>query len=139
MWNSNYIDTYSNAIYSFILAWRTINDGVFHGYGIDLGTSSVLSISRGGAWSFMSLQWWLWSIPVSACWQWERGPEHDWTDAREYSAVKPLKGGVIADFEITEIMLKHYIGTVGERRRLFRPRIAVCIPAEITSVEKSGN
>ncbi|HHX86857.1 MAG TPA: rod shape-determining protein MreB [Firmicutes bacterium] len=53
-------------------------------------------------------------------------------------AVKPLKAGVIADFEITEIMLKHYITMVGERRRLFRPRITVCIPAGITSVEKKA-
>ncbi len=35
-------------------------------------------------------------------------------------------------------MLKYYIAAVGERRRLFRPRIAVCIPAEITSVEKKA-
>ncbi len=53
-------------------------------------------------------------------------------------AVKPLKAGVIADFEITEVMLKHYIATLGERRRIFRPRIAVCIPAGITSVEKKA-
>lgn len=53
-------------------------------------------------------------------------------------AVKPLTAGVIADFEITEVMLKHYISSLGERRRLFRPRIAVCIPAGITSVEKKA-
>lgn len=53
-------------------------------------------------------------------------------------AIKPVQAGVVADFEVTEIMLKYVIASLGERRRLFRPRIAVCIPAGITSVEKKA-
>ena len=54
------------------------------------------------------------------------------------SAIRPLKEGVIADFEITEVMLKHFLLKVGKKRRLFRPRVVVCIPANTTSVEKKA-
>jgi rod shape-determining protein MreB and related proteins len=53
-------------------------------------------------------------------------------------AVRPLREGVIADFDITEIMLKHYIAMAGEKKRLFRPRVVVCVPAGTTSVEQKA-
>lgn len=53
-------------------------------------------------------------------------------------AIRPLREGVIADFDATEIMLKHFIFEVCKRRRLFRPRVVVCIPAGTTSVEKKA-
>jgi rod shape-determining protein MreB and related proteins len=53
-------------------------------------------------------------------------------------ATRPLRDGVIADFDITEIMLKHFILEVCKRQRLFRPRVVVCIPAGTTSVEKKA-
>lgn len=53
-------------------------------------------------------------------------------------AVCPLRDGVIADFDLTEVMLKHYIAKVGERRRFFRPRVVVCIPAGTTTVEQKA-
>jgi rod shape-determining protein MreB len=51
-------------------------------------------------------------------------------------AVKPLRDGVIADFELTERMLKHFIAKVCGRSMLFHPRIAVGVPSGITSVER---
>ncbi len=51
-------------------------------------------------------------------------------------AVRPLKDGVIADFEITEAMLRHFIREAHNRRTLVRPRIIVCVPSGITQVEK---
>jgi rod shape-determining protein MreB len=51
-------------------------------------------------------------------------------------AIRPLKDGVIADFEITETMLRHFIRKVHNRRSLIRPRIIVCVPSGITQVEK---
>jgi rod shape-determining protein MreB len=51
-------------------------------------------------------------------------------------AIRPMKDGVIADFEITEAMLRHFITTVHNRRTLVRPRIIVCVPSGITQVEK---
>jgi rod shape-determining protein MreB len=51
-------------------------------------------------------------------------------------AVRPIKDGVIADFEITEAMLRYFIERSHNRRRLVRPRIVICVPPCITSVEK---
>jgi rod shape-determining protein MreB len=52
-------------------------------------------------------------------------------------AIRPLKDGVIADFEITEAMLKYFIQKVhNHRRRLVRPRVVICVPNGITEVEK---
>jgi rod shape-determining protein MreB len=51
-------------------------------------------------------------------------------------AVRPLKDGVIADFEITETMLRHFIQTALGKRVILHPRIVVCIPYAITEVEK---
>jgi rod shape-determining protein MreB len=49
-----------------------------------------------------------------------------------------LKDGVIADFEITEIMLKHFINKVGGKKWFSRPRILICAPTNITSVEQKA-
>ncbi len=51
-------------------------------------------------------------------------------------AIRPMKDGVIADFEITEAMLRHFISKVHNSRRLVRPRVVVCVPTGITQVEK---
>ncbi len=52
-------------------------------------------------------------------------------------AIRPLKDGVIADFEITEAMLKYFIGKVhNHRKHLVRPRVVICVPNGITEVEK---
>lgn len=51
-------------------------------------------------------------------------------------AIRPMKDGVIADFETTEAMLRHFIRKVHNRRTLVRPRIIVCVPSGITQVEK---
>src|SRR5213592_4004560 len=51
-------------------------------------------------------------------------------------AVRPLKDGVIADFDVTEKMLRYFIQRVHKRRLLAKPRIVVCVPAGITGVEQ---
>jgi rod shape-determining protein MreB len=51
-------------------------------------------------------------------------------------AIRPLKDGVIADFEITEAMLRHFIQKVHNRRGVARPRVVVAVPSGITEVEK---
>lgn len=53
-------------------------------------------------------------------------------------AIRPLKDGVIADFEITEMMLKHFISKVGGKSWYSRPRILICAPTNITSVEQKA-
>lgn len=52
------------------------------------------------------------------------------------TAVRPLKDGVIADYDVTEMMLKYFIGKICGKRLLLRPRIMVCIPTGVTTVEK---
>ena len=51
-------------------------------------------------------------------------------------AVRPLRDGVIADFEVTEAMLRHFIARAHNRRTLVKPRIIICVPFGITEVEK---
>jgi rod shape-determining protein MreB len=51
-------------------------------------------------------------------------------------AVKPMKDGVIADFDVTEVMLKYFIKQAHRRNHLLSPRIVIGIPSEITQVEK---
>ncbi|MFD2615523.1 rod shape-determining protein [Paenibacillus gansuensis] len=53
-------------------------------------------------------------------------------------AIRPLRDGVIADFEITEMMLKHFINRVGGKRWYSHPRILICAPTDITSVEQKA-
>lgn len=51
-------------------------------------------------------------------------------------AIRPMRDGVIADFEVTEAMLRHFIHKVHNRRSFVRPRIIVAVPSGITQVEK---
>ncbi|MCK4464053.1 MAG: rod shape-determining protein [Candidatus Omnitrophica bacterium] len=51
-------------------------------------------------------------------------------------AIRPMRKGVIADFEITEAMLRYFIKKVHNSRRLVRPRMVIAIPSGITEVEK---
>lgn len=66
------------------------------------------------------------------------------TDAREMIgrtpgnivAVRPLRDGVIADYDMTESMIRHFLEKVVGRTLLFRPRVMICIPTGVTVVEK---
>ena len=49
--------------------------------------------------------------------------------------VRPMRNGVIADYDITEAMLKHFIGKANGRLGLGRPEVMICIPAGVTTVE----
>lgn len=51
-------------------------------------------------------------------------------------ATRPLKEGVIADFDVTEKMLRYFIQKTGCRRLFMRPRVMICIPALVTGVEE---
>jgi len=51
-------------------------------------------------------------------------------------AIRPMRDGVIADFEITEAMLRHFIKKVHHSRSLIRPRIVIAVPSGITEVER---
>jgi len=53
-------------------------------------------------------------------------------------AIRPLREGVISDYNITEKMLKHFIAKAVGRRMLRKPRIAVCVPSSVTEVERKA-
>ena len=51
-------------------------------------------------------------------------------------AIKPLRDGVIADYDMTEAMIRHFLEKVVGRSFLFRPRVMICVPTGVTEVEK---
>ena len=51
-------------------------------------------------------------------------------------AVRPLRDGVVSDYDITERMLKYFIRKTCGNSRFFKPRIMVCVPSGVTEVEK---
>lgn len=53
-------------------------------------------------------------------------------------SVRPLREGVVSDFELTESMLRHFVGQVRRRRTLFRPRTVIAVPPGATEIEKSA-
>jgi len=52
------------------------------------------------------------------------------------TAIRPMKDGVIADFDVAKKMITYFLGKICKHRRLIHPRIIVCIPSGITQVEK---
>lgn len=54
----------------------------------------------------------------------------------EVNVIKPLKDGVIANYQVTELMLRNLIMRAHKKRILVRPRVIVCVPSGITGVEK---
>lgn len=51
-------------------------------------------------------------------------------------AIRPLKDGVIADFDVTQEMLKYFIRKATQKKSVFQPRVVVCVPSGVTEVEK---
>jgi rod shape-determining protein MreB len=67
-------------------------------------------------------------------------------DAKEFigktpqhmAAIRPMKDGVIADFDVTRAMIKYFLTLVREKKRVARPKMVVCVPSGITQVEKKA-
>lgn len=57
-------------------------------------------------------------------------------DDEDIQVVRPLRDGVIADYEVTEAMLRHFLDKVAGRIRLFKPTVMISVPYGVTSVEK---
>lgn len=51
-------------------------------------------------------------------------------------AIRPLSDGVIADFEVTQVMLKYFIKQAYPKRTIIQPRVVICVPSGVTEVEK---
>ena len=94
------------------------------GQGIVLDEPSVVAVRRNGRGTNKVL-----AVGHEAKMMLGRTPGH-------IEAIRPMKDGVIADFEIAEAMLRYFIKKVNNRRTLIRPRIIACVPSGITQVEK---
>ena len=57
---------------------------------------------------------------------------------KEIIAIRPMKNGVIADFSVTEEMIRYFIRKVHNRKTLIRPRIVICVPYGLTQVERKA-
>ena len=117
-----------------ILAWfsndlaidlGTANTLVFvRGNGIVLDEPSVVAVRRNGRGANKVL-----AVGREAKMMLGRTPGH-------IEAIRPMKDGVIADFEVAEAMLRYFIKKANNNRNLIRPRVVTCVPSGITQVEK---
>ena len=107
--------------------------------GIDLGTANVLIFVKG--------QGIVLNEPsVVAIDSETKKPLAVGVEAREMlgrtpgsvQAIRPMKDGVIADFEITEVMLDYFLKKVNGKTLFTKPRILICCPSNITQVEKNA-
>jgi rod shape-determining protein MreB len=94
------------------------------GNGIVLNEPSVVAVRRNGRGGNKVL-----AVGQEAKMMLGRTPGH-------IEAIRPMKDGVIADFEVAEAMLRYFIKKANNRRTLIRPRVIVCVPSGITQVEK---
>ena len=115
-------------------------DIMFHkDIGIDLGTANVLIYIKGQGIVLNEPS--VVAIEVES-----KKPLAVGTEAREMlgrtpgkvKAIRPMKDGVIADFETTEVMLNYFIKKVNGKSFFSRPRILICCPSNITQVEKNA-
>ncbi|MEG0021355.1 MAG: rod shape-determining protein [Bacilli bacterium] len=111
----------------------------FHDIGIDLGTANVLIYIKG--------QGIVLNEPSVVAIELETKKSLAvGTEAKEmlgktpgkFEAIKPMKDGVIADFELTEIMLNSFIKKINGKNPFSKPRILICCPSNITQVEKNA-
>jgi len=94
------------------------------GNGIVLDEPSVVAVRRNGRAGNKVL-----AVGQEAKMMLGRTPGH-------IEAIRPMKDGVIADFEVAEAMLRYFIKKANNRRTLIRPRVIACVPSGITQVEK---
>lgn len=94
------------------------------GNGIVLDEPSVVAVRRNGRGANKVL-----AVGQEAKMMLGRTPGH-------IEAIRPMKDGVIANFEVAEAMLRYFIKKVNNRRTLIRPRVIACVPSGITQVEK---
>jgi len=120
--------------------WNNILGLMSNDLAIDLGTANTLVFVRGKGVVIDEPS-------VVAVHKDNRGNSHVRAVGREAKqmlgrtpgsivAIRPMKDGVIADFEVTEAMLRYFIQKVHNRSRLLHPRIIVGVPSGITQVEK---
>ncbi len=119
------------------MIFRSLFKSFSHDLAIDLGTANTLVFARGKGVVVDEPS-------IVAINKFTNKVEAVGTDAKEMLgrtpgnivAIKPMKDGVIADFDVTEEMLRYFIRKAQNRSFLLNPRIIICIPSEITQVER---
>ena len=111
--------------------------GISSDIGIDLGTANVLVYQRGRGIvlrepSVVAVN----KSTREAKWFGEEARQMIGRTPTSITAIQPIRDGVIADYTVTEQMLRHYIEKVCGRRRFFKPRVIICVPSGVTSVER---
>ncbi|NLA10950.1 MAG: rod shape-determining protein [Firmicutes bacterium] len=107
--------------------------------GIDLGTASILLYVRGQGIvvnepAVVAVEQKMQRLLAVGSTAWNmlgRTPEN-------IVALRPLRAGVIADFSLAEVMLRHFLEAAVKKRYILRPRVVVCIPAGTTPVEQKA-
>lgn len=125
--------------------WNKISDMFSNDLAIDLGTANTLVFSKAAAGIIID------EPSVVAVQKNYRGMQNRvlavGKEAKEMLgrtpgtivAIRPIKDGVIADFEVTQSMLKYFISkSMGNSKSFIRPRIIICVPYGITQVEKKA-
>ena len=95
------------------------------GEGIALNEPTVVAVKPGTNTVLLNGQ----AVGANAKAMLEKAPDN-------VSVIRPLKDGVIADFDITEVMLRHFVLKVHKRKWGIRPRLIIAVPSGITTVEK---
>ena len=111
--------------------------GISTDIGIDLGTANVLVYQRGRGIvlrepSVVAVN----KSTREAKWFGEEARQMIGRTPTSITAIQPIRDGVIADYTVTEQMLRHFIEKVCGRRRFFKPRVIICVPSGVTSVER---
>lgn len=105
--------------------------------GIDLGTANVIVFVRGKG--IVISEPAVVAMETNSHKVWAIGSEARRMVGRtpgDILAIRPLRNGVIADYQVTEIMLKYFIKKAGGKKKFFRPRVVICVPTAVTTVEK---
>ena len=119
--------------------------GVFsHDMGIDLGTANTLVCVRGKGIVLTEPSVVAVKKGTSEVLKTASGEDAVGSEAKamlgktpgNYEAIRPMKDGVIADFDITEAMLKYFIRKVHKRTRMISPYVVIAVPSGITAVER---
>ena len=115
----------------------SLSNLIFNDIGIDLGTANTLIYVKGKGIvvdepSVAALETSTRKLVAIG----SEAKEMEGRTPERIEAIRPLKDGVVADFEVTEQLLRAFIRKVQKNRFLVRPKIVICVPSGITEVEK---
>eukprot|EP00210_Caulerpa_lentillifera_P008965 g8556.t1 len=119
--------------------------GIPNSYALLMIPGSTTGAFETALWSFLGARGvdvWSWDV-FSALWAYDIQEELELEDTRRFDyqfehqqAIRPLRDGVIADFEVAEEMIKYFMHKVHNRRSFVSPQVVICVPSGSTAVER---